>query len=221
MTRYAAIWARVSTGHQDYDRQITACEEWADREDYRVVQVYADHHTATTDDGGNMWAYAQSEARKTVPVMHGPEWSIHDRGPERRAWDTIIVSQVSRLPGSRRRGGLAATWHALLQRGIAIRSASGNEAILNSDHPLAQDIIVAVLGIVTHMEHESRREAQRQGLARAREMWRDGVCPRCGARLPEHRLVCEQCGRLAHGVTRAQMRARLTGGQNSPPQEAR
>ena len=40
MTTRAAVWHRVSTGHQDSDNQVPDVEQFAAHHDYEVVPTY-------------------------------------------------------------------------------------------------------------------------------------------------------------------------------------
>ena len=79
MSRYAAIYARVSTSSQNTDVQVAECRAYAERCGYTVTDIYTDTISGTT---------GKDDRPELTRLLHGAFL---------KQFDTVIVYSIDRL----------------------------------------------------------------------------------------------------------------------------
>lgn len=143
--RRAALYARVSTDHQELENQLSQLRAEAERAGYTVVAEWTD-----TESGGKPGRYGLELARQAA---------------RRRRYDVLLFWSLDRLS----REGVPATVAYLAelhQAGVTWRSLQQPE--LDTTGPYGW-VIVALLASLAEMERQLIRTRTRAGLERARK----------------------------------------------------
>lgn len=143
MDQRVAIYARVSTGHQDTDRQVDELRALADRAGYKVVSVFAETASGKRD--------GRPERKKVMALA------------QRREIDAVLVSELSRW--GRSTTDLLSTLKELSERGVSLRSLNGSEFDLSTATGRA---MLGVLAVISEFESDLLQERVMSGLARAK-----------------------------------------------------
>lgn len=148
MTTKAAIWLRVSTGHQDASNQLPDLERFADHHGYEVVQRYELSESAWNGgkDGG--------EYRAALKRALDDAWA--------GKFNVLIVWALDRLTREGAEGALRVL-REFRERGCTVLSVQ--ESWLNGS-PVVQDILVSFAGWAAKQESDRRSERIKAGLAR-------------------------------------------------------
>lgn len=146
----AAIWLRVSTGHQTTDNQTPDVDRFAGHRGYRVVATYSVQDTAYKAGGGA--AYKATLSRALADAHQGK-------------FKVLIVWALDRIVRDDESGAEAALRiiRQFRERGVAVVSVK--EDWLNGS-PEIQDVLVAFAGWMAQRESARRSERIRAGLAR-------------------------------------------------------
>jgi DNA invertase Pin-like site-specific DNA recombinase len=146
----AAVWFRVSTGHQDTDNQVPDVERFAAHHGYAIAERYAVSDTAWKNGGG-------AEYRKTL------QRALDDAHAGK--FQVLIVWALDRIVRDEESGAEAALriFRQFRQRGCIVVSVK--ESWLNGS-PEVQDILIAFAGWMAERESGRRSERIRAGLAR-------------------------------------------------------
>jgi putative DNA-invertase from lambdoid prophage Rac len=143
MVHRVAIYARVSTGHQDTQRQVEELKGLAERSGYRVVEVVTETASGKRD--------SRPERKKIMALA------------QRREIDAVLVSELSRW--GRSTTDLLSTLKELSERGVSLRSLNGSEFDLKTATGRA---LVGVLAVISEFESDLLQERVLSGLARAK-----------------------------------------------------
>ncbi len=148
MNAKAAIWLRVSTGHQDWDNQVPDVEQFASHHGYEVAGRYEVSESAWNGgkDGG--------EYRKTL------QRALDDA--HRGKFSVLIVWALDRITREGAEGALRII-RQFRERGCTVVSVK--ESWLNGS-PEVQDVLVAFAGWMAAQESARRSERIKAGLAR-------------------------------------------------------
>ena len=140
----AAVWVRVSSGHQFTENQLPDLNALAERRGMRVVKVYELHESA--------WRGAH---HKVLSQMY-------QDAPLGR-FDTLLVWALDRLS----REGISPTLEIVDRLGKpGVKVISHQESWTEVDGPL-RELLLSIVAWVAKMESERRSERTRAGLARA------------------------------------------------------
>jgi putative DNA-invertase from lambdoid prophage Rac len=149
MTTKAAIWLRVSTGHQDTDNQVPDTEQFAAHHGYELAESYTVSDSAWKNGGG-------AEYRKTLDRAladaHAGKFSV------------LVVWALDRIV----RGGpeeALAIFRQFGNAGVAVVSVK--EPWLNAA-PEVQKLLISFAGWMAERESARRSERIKAGLARRR-----------------------------------------------------
>jgi len=148
MTTDAAVWLRVSTGHQDQDNQVPDVERLTEHHGYRITKRYSLSDSAW--NGGKDCG----EYRATLQRALDDAW--------RGEFSVLIVWAIDRLS----RGGsedVLRLNRQFRERGCTIVSVK--ESWLNGA-PEVQDVLVAFAGWMAQQESARRSERIKAGLER-------------------------------------------------------
>jgi DNA invertase Pin-like site-specific DNA recombinase len=152
MTAKAALWLRVSTGHQDSDNQVPDVERFADHHGYEIAGRYTVSDTAWKNAGG-------AEYSKTL------QRALDDAHAEK--FRVLIVWALDRIVRDDESGAEAALriTRQFRERGCTLVSV--RESWLNGS-PEVQDILIAFAGWMAERESARRSERIKAGLERRR-----------------------------------------------------
>lgn len=146
----AAIWLRVSTGHQDSDNQIPDVERFAGHHGYNVSETYTVSESAW--NGGKDGGEYRRELKRALDDAHAGKFSV------------IIVWALDRITREGAEGALRII-RQFRERGCIVVSVK--ESWLNGA-PEIQDVLVAFAGWMAQQESQRRSERIRAGLDRRR-----------------------------------------------------
>jgi DNA invertase Pin-like site-specific DNA recombinase len=145
----AAVWYRVSTGHQDSDNQVPNVEQFAAHHCYEITGTYTVSDSAWKNGGG---AEYKKTLQRALDDAHAGKfgvlivWSL-DRIVRNGAEDALRIIRLFR------------------ERGCTVVSVK--ESWLNGS-PEVQDVLLAFAGWMAKRESDRRSERIRAGLARRR-----------------------------------------------------
>ena len=143
MDHPVAIYARVSTSHQDSDRQVAELEAFAARAGYRVVGVYRETASGKAD--------SRPERKKVMALA------------QRREIVAVLVTELSRWGRSTQ--DLMQTLDELAARNVSLKALNGFEVDLST--PTGR-VMVTLLSAISQFEADLLAERVKSGLARAR-----------------------------------------------------
>ena len=146
----AAVWIRVSTGHQDADNQLPDVERFAARHGHTITRRYEVSESAWLGgrDGG--------EYRAAMQRALDDAWA--------GAFTVLIVWALDRITREGAEGALRVI-RQFRERGCVVVSVK--ESWLNGS-PEVQDVLVAFAGWMAQQESARRSERIKAGLARRR-----------------------------------------------------
>jgi DNA invertase Pin-like site-specific DNA recombinase len=146
----AAIWLRVSTGHQDSDNQVPDVERFAAHHGYTITRTYTVSESAW--NGGKDGGEYKNTLRQAQNDAHAGHFEV------------LIIWALDRITREGAEGALRII-RQFRERGCAIVSVK--ESWLNGS-PEVQDILVAFAGWMAKQESQRRSERIRAGLERRR-----------------------------------------------------
>lgn len=146
----AAIWLRVSTGHQDSDNQVPDVERFAGHHAYNVTEAYTVGESAW--NGGKDGGEYRRMLKRALDDAHAGKFSV------------IIVWALDRITRDGAEGALRII-RQFRERGCTVVSVK--ESWLNGA-PEIQDVLVAFAGWMAQQESQRRSERIRAGLERRR-----------------------------------------------------
>jgi DNA invertase Pin-like site-specific DNA recombinase len=146
----AALWLRVSTGHQDADNQVPDVERFAAHHGYQIAERYTVSDSAWKNGGGPEYRKALKQA---LDDAHAGRFSV------------LIVWALDRIVRDDESGAEAALriFRQFRQRGCTVVSVK--ESWLNGA-PEVQDILIAFAGWMAGRESARRSERIKIGLAK-------------------------------------------------------
>jgi DNA invertase Pin-like site-specific DNA recombinase len=146
----AAVWLRVSTGHQDTGNQVPDVEHFAAHHGYRIAERYVVRDSAWKSGGGPEYRKALKQA---LDDAYAGRFSV------------LIVWALDRIVRDDESGAEAAlrSFRQFRQRGCAVVSVK--ESWLNGA-PEVQDILIAFAGWMAGRESARRSERIKIGLAK-------------------------------------------------------
>jgi DNA invertase Pin-like site-specific DNA recombinase len=141
-----AIWARVSTDHQEGANQVAQLQSWADRRGFQVVET-----VQVTES-----AWQGKHARRLSELVDGAR---------KGRYQAVLVWALDRLS---REGPLATleVVDRLGKAGCQVLSLQEPWTEVSGD---LRDLLLAIAGWVARMESQRRSERVRAGLERARQ----------------------------------------------------
>lgn len=143
----AAVWLRVSTGHQDSDNQVPDVERFAGHHGYEIAERYEVSDSAWKNGGG---AEYKATLKRALDDAHAGKFSV------------LIVWALDRIVREGAEDALR-VFRQFRQRGCIVVSVK--ESWLNGS-PEVQDILIAFAGWMAERESARRGERIRAGLAR-------------------------------------------------------
>lgn len=143
MVQRVAIYARVSTGHQDTLRQVEELEGLAERSGYVVIEVVTETASGKRD--------TRPERKKIMALA------------QRREIDAVLVSELSRW--GRSTTDLLSTLKELSSKGVSLRALNGSEFDLSTATGRA---MLGMLAVISEFESDLLQERVLSGLARAK-----------------------------------------------------
>lgn len=148
----AAVWYRVSTGHQDSDNQIPDVEQFAAHHGYEIAATYTISDTAGKNGGGA--GYGKT-LQRALDDAHAGKFEV------------LVIWALDRIVRDDESGAEAALriFRQFRQRGCMVVSVK--ESWLNGS-PEVQDILIAFAGWMAERESARRSERIKAGLARRR-----------------------------------------------------
>lgn len=149
MSTSAAIWTRVSTGHQETANQLPAIDAFAAHHGYAITRAYAVDDSSAWNGGGTVY-------RDTLQRALDDAW--------RGEFSVLIVWALDRITREGAEGALRII-RQFRERGCMIVSVQ--ESWLNGSAEV-QDVLVAFAGWMAQQESDRRSERIRAGLARRR-----------------------------------------------------
>jgi DNA invertase Pin-like site-specific DNA recombinase len=147
-TTNAAIWLRVSTGHQDSDNQVPDVTGFAEHHGYAVAETYTVSESAWNGGKDN------GEYRATLQRVLDDAWQ--------GKFSVLIVWALDRITREGAEGALRII-RQLRERGCTLVSVK--ESWLNGSSEV-QDVLVAFAGWMAKQESDRRSERIKAGLAR-------------------------------------------------------
>jgi DNA invertase Pin-like site-specific DNA recombinase len=148
MNAKAAIWLRVSTGHQDSDNQVPDLERFTAHHGYEVTETYTVSESAW--NGGKDGGEYKRALQQALDDAHAGEFSI------------LVVWALDRVTREGAEGALRII-RKFRERGCTIVSVK--ESWLTGS-PEVQDVLVAFAGWMAQQESTRRSERIKAGLAR-------------------------------------------------------
>ena len=146
----AAMWVRVSAGHQEAENQVPDIETFAAHHGYAIGERYEISDSAWRDGKGG------PEYRATIRRMLDDAWA--------GKFSVLIVWALDRITREGAEGTLRII-RQLRERGCTLVSVK--ESWLNSS-PEVQDVLVAFAGWMAQQESTRRSQRIRAGLERRR-----------------------------------------------------
>jgi DNA invertase Pin-like site-specific DNA recombinase len=152
MTAKAAVWFRVSTGHQDTDNQVPDVEHFAEHHGHEIAVRYTLTDSAWKNGGGTEY---RKTLKRALDDAHAGKFSV------------LIVWALDRIVRDEEGGAEAALriFRQFRQRGCMVVSVK--ESWLNGA-PEVQDILIAFAGWMAERESARRSERIRTGLDKRR-----------------------------------------------------
>jgi DNA invertase Pin-like site-specific DNA recombinase len=143
MVQRVAIYARVSTGDQSCERQISELTNYAERSAFEIVGFFKETVSGAKND--------RSERKKILELAR------------RREIDLVLVSELSRW--GRSTPDLRSTVERLAECSVALRALNGPEL----DVSTAQGkLMLNLLASISEFERDLLRERIKSGVAHAR-----------------------------------------------------
>jgi len=188
-TRTVAGYARVSTGDQTLDRQLTGIFEYAEREfgaERSEVTIYRDKSTGTDVE--------RSGYQELMQRVDGGEI------------DVLVVYEVSRVARSIR--DLSRTADRIRDAGAELHVVSEGLTLRPGDDDPYQDALFQLLGVFAELEAKIKRKNVAEGIAARQESdeYHHGPAPlgfeKDNGRLiegPNYDRVCSVLDRVARG----------------------
>jgi DNA invertase Pin-like site-specific DNA recombinase len=149
MTTKAAVWLRVSTGHQDSDNQVPDVEQFAAHHGYEITETYTVSDSAWKNGGGPEY---KATLQRALDEAHAGKFGV------------LIVWALDRIVRNGAEEALR-IFRQFSQRGCTVVSVK--ELWLNGS-PEVQEILIAFGGWMAKRESDRRSERIRAGLARRR-----------------------------------------------------
>jgi DNA invertase Pin-like site-specific DNA recombinase len=146
----AAVWLRVSTGHQDSDNQVSDVERFAAHHGYDLRERYVVSESAW--NGGKDGGEYRRTLKRALDDAHAGKFSV------------LIVWALDRITREGAEGALRIL-RQFRERGCTVVSVK--ESWLNGS-PEVQDVLVAFAGWMAQQESQRRSERIRAGLERRR-----------------------------------------------------
>lgn len=143
MVQRVAIYARVSTGHQDTQRQVEELNGLAERSGYLVIEVVTETASGKRE--------SRPERKKIMALA------------QRREIDAVLVSELSRW--GRSTTDLLSTLTELSSKGVSLRALNGSEFDLTTATGRA---MLGLLAVISEFESDLLQERVLSGLARAK-----------------------------------------------------
>jgi DNA invertase Pin-like site-specific DNA recombinase len=150
MTTKAAVWLRVSSGHQDSDNQVPDVEAFAEHHGYEIAERYTISESAW--NGGKDGGEYRRTLKRALDDAHAGKFSV------------LIVWALDRITREGAEGALRIL-RQFRERGCTVVSVK--ESWLNGS-PEVQDVLVAFAGWMAQQESQRRSERIRAGLERRR-----------------------------------------------------
>jgi putative DNA-invertase from lambdoid prophage Rac len=149
-TTPAAVWYRVSTGHQTTDNQVPDVEQFTTHHGYDITATYTTADSAYKNGGGKDYKAALQQA---LDDAHAGKFKV------------LVVWALDRIVRDEESGAESALRiiRQFRQRGVQVVSV--RESWLNGS-PEVQDILVAFAGWMAQMESRRKSERIKAGLAR-------------------------------------------------------
>ena len=149
MTTKAAVWLRISTGHQDSDNQVPDVEQFAAHHGYEISETYTVSDSAWKNGGGPEY---KATLQRALDDAHAGKFGV------------LIVWALDRIVRNGAEEALR-IFRQFSQRGCTVVSVK--ESWLNGS-PEVQEILIAFGGWMAKRESDRRSERIRAGLARRR-----------------------------------------------------
>ena len=179
MQTKAAIYVRISKdtkdsetgrGVQDNENQLISLQQFAERSDYEIVQIYADECTGGSSDDRKAFRQMLADATK-------------------RKFSVLIVWALDRMT----REGIHKTFdHIKVLQDNKIEFISYSEPHFRTTGPFGE-LAIALAAFMAKQERERLIERTNAGLARYRKQYAEGTAKsRTGKNLPigrPHRIV--------------------------------
>ena len=143
----AAVWFRVSTGHQDSDNQVPDVEQFASHHGYNITAKYQVSDSAWKNGGGPEYKKALAQA---LDDAHAGKFSV------------LVVWALDRIVREGAEDALR-VFRQFRQRGCIIVSVK--ESWLNGS-PEVQDLLIAFAGWMAKQESDRKSDRIKAGLAR-------------------------------------------------------
>ena len=138
------IYARTSTGKQDYQNQIDQLKEYCKKREWEIVNVYKE-------------VISGKEANR-------PEFLKMLEDAHKHKFDAILVWALDRFT----REGTQRVFHYLTQLdNYKIKFISYQEPYFNTDNEMVRDILFSVMGSLAKQERIRISERTKAGLQRA------------------------------------------------------
>jgi DNA invertase Pin-like site-specific DNA recombinase len=144
----AAVWLRVSTGHQETDNQVPDVERFAAHHGYEFAVRYEVSESAW--NGGKDGGEYRGALKQALDDAHAGKFSV------------LIVWALDRITREGAEGALRII-RQFRERGCTVVSVK--ESWLNGS-PEIQDVLVAFAGWMAQQESARRSERIKAGLAR-------------------------------------------------------
>jgi len=144
----AAVWLRVSTGHQETENQAPDLERFTAHHGYTVTTTYTVSESAW--NGGKDGGEYRKTLQRALDDAHQGKFSV------------IVVWALDRITREGAEGALRII-RQFRERGCTVVSVK--ESWLNGS-PEVQDVLVAFAGWMAHQESARRSERIKAGLAR-------------------------------------------------------
>lgn len=149
MTIKAALWYRVSTGHQDSANQVPDVERFVSHRGYEVAETYTISDSAFKNGTGG--AEYQATLKRALADAHAGKFQV------------LVIWSIDRIC---RTGpeDLLRLLREFAERGVSVVSVKDDW--LNNTDPKVRDLIAGIMGWVAQQESERRSERIKAGLAR-------------------------------------------------------
>ena len=148
--RKAVIYARVSTQKQDYQRQVSELQEYADRDDILVAKIFSERISGTKR------VAARKEGQELLNFI------------EAQGVNLVMVSEISRL--GRSAIDVQTVVHELVERKVNVYIHQQSMYLLDKKGkytPLSK-LIIDTLANLAEMERETLVDRIHSGLAEAK-----------------------------------------------------
>ena len=149
MTSKAAVWYRVSTGHQDSANQVPDVERFVSHRGYEVAETYTINDSAFKNGVGG--PEYQATLKQALADAHAGKFQV------------LVIWSIDRIC---RTGpeDLLRLLREFTERRVTVVSVK--EDWLQTSDPKVRDLIVGITGWVAQQESERRSERIKAGLAR-------------------------------------------------------